>query len=722
MWTQSFIDGYINQAQLPAQEAQRVRKSFLGTKPRQANTTLDPEQFAQDLIWGAQCRLIEKKYTERCSLAGDRKKPLLVLRLQITAKFFETTHQTTLYHAVPLPAPLAAKLLSAPAESFTEVAPKLVEAEAKQEVERELQKLSDEMLLVLEVPGFPKEELEEAIWHTLRKPGRLDMVLAKLRDKKQKLLQRTKEASALQSLLSQQNFQNYAEHFPLARSMKREFILYVGPTNSGKTYQALNHLAEAESGAYLAPLRLLALEGQEELEKRGRPTSFLTGEERDLKTDTNFISSTIEMFDLRREVEVAVIDEVQLLSDPDRGWAWSAAIIGAPAKKIVLTGSPEVVPLVEALAAYLQEPLTVHRLERFTPLYTKRAPDRLDSLEPGSAVICFSRRDCLGLKQMIEAKRRVSVIYGNLSPQVRREEARRFRSGESEIVVATDAIALGLNLPIQQVIFYTVNKWNGHREVTLSPKEIRQIGGRAGRFGKSSEGFVGALSRKDLKLVHGAFEQDVLGPLLRVQVRPSLFHINALHKYLGVQKLAPLLETFQRRMRFDDPLLVTANIFDMLTLAAVVDEFQLSLEEKFTFACAPFDAKNENMLRALRRWLKLFAAKQEIRLDNVIPIKWTTTTAEDQDDLYLAEQEVKLLTAYAWLSYRFSEHFTEIEACEVQRRMLNDFIERTLRKTGLARRCSSCRGPLPPLHPFSICDKCHQQSWFDEDDDFNDIS
>jgi ATP-dependent RNA helicase SUPV3L1/SUV3 len=715
MWTQSFIDTYIKQTQLPPQEAQRVRKSFLGSKPRQPNTTLDPEQFAKDLIWGAQCRVIDKRYAERCSLAGDRKKPLIVMRSQIEVKFFEATHQTTLYHAVPLPESWSAQLLSKPAESFIETAPKALEVEVKIEVEQELQKLSQEMLEVMEVPGFPKDELEETIWHTLRKPNRLDVVLAKLRDKKLRLLQRTKEASSLQALLSQQDFQSYAEQFPLARAIKREFILYVGPTNSGKTYHALNHLAEAESGAYLAPLRLLALEGQEELEKRGRPTSFLTGEERDLKEDTNFISSTIEMFDLRREIEVAVIDEVQLLSDLDRGWAWSAAIIGAPAKKVVMTGSPEIVQLIKAIANYLQEPLTIKHLERFSPLHTRRVPDRLDSLEPGSAIICFSRKDCLGIKQMIEAKHRVSVIYGNLSPQVRREEARRFRSGESEIIVATDAIALGLNLPIQQVIFYTINKWNGHREVTLSPKEIRQIGGRAGRYGKATEGFVGALSRKDLKLVHSALSQEAPAPPVRVQVRPSLFHINALHQHLGVKKLATLLEIFQRRMRFDDPILVTANLFDMMTIAAIVDEFALTLEEKFTFACAPFDAKNENMLKALRRWLKLFTAKQEIHVERVIPIQWTTTTAEDQDDLYLAEVEVKLLTAYTWLSYRFPNEFTEIEACEVQRRLINDFIERTLRKTGLARRCSSCRGPLPPLHPFSICDKCHQQSWVEDD-------
>jgi ATP-dependent RNA helicase SUPV3L1/SUV3 len=717
MWTQEFIDTFITKTQLTQEEAKRVRRSFLATKPRQPTTKIIPEDFAKDLICGAQSRIIDKKFSERCSLSGDRSKPFLVMKVQVKATFFGALYEPSVYHATPLAAHLSEMLLSASAEQFVDAATAELQQAIQSSAEEQLQKLATELEDILSVPGFPKDELQESIWHALRKPNRLDIIIAKLRDKKHRLAQRVKEASALQSLLSKQDFQSYAENFPLARSLKRRLTLYVGPTNSGKTYHALNLLAEAESGAYLAPLRLLALEGQEELEKRGRPTSFLTGEERDIKEGSAFVSSTIEMFDLNRTVDVAVVDEVQLLSDNDRGWAWSAAVIGAPARHVVMTGSPDVVPLIEAIAKYLQEPLTVHTLERFTPLHTKKNPDRLDSLCPGTAVICFSRRDCLGLKQMLEGKHNVSVIYGNLSPQVRREEARRFRSGESEVVVATDAIALGLNLPIQEVIFYTLNKWNGQRDITLSHREIRQIAGRAGRYGKATEGFAGALSRKDLKQIQMAFSDEITSPAMRVQVRPNLFHINALRQHLGVQKLAPLLEIFQRRMRFDDPLLVTANLFDMMTIASVTDEFPLSLEDKFTFSCAPFDAKNENMLRALRKWLKLFSEEKEIRLENAVPIHWTTTTAEDQDDLYRAEQEVKLLTAYAWLAYRYESKFTDLEACEVQRRLLNDFIERTLRKSGLARRCNTCRNPLPPLHPFAICDSCHQKSWIDDDPD-----
>jgi ATP-dependent RNA helicase SUPV3L1/SUV3 len=107
----------------------------------------------------------------------------------------------------------------------------------------------------------------------------------------------------------------------------------------------------------------------------------------------------------------------------------------------------------------------------------------------------------LALKAELETRFRVAVIYGNLTPEVRREEARRFRSGEAQVVVSTDAIAMGLNLPIRTVCFSTLEKWNGRDDVQLEPWEILQIGGRAGRFGHFERGHVGALDRRDAQRV-----------------------------------------------------------------------------------------------------------------------------------------------------------------------------------------------------------------------------
>ena len=116
--------------------------------------------------------------------------------------------------------------------------------------------------------------------------------------------------------------------FPLARELNRKLFFYVGPTNSGKTYQAMQVLKEADCGMYLAPLRLLALENYENLLANDVPVSLITGEEEILDEEAGHICSTIEMTNYSLEVDICVIDEVQMLGDPDRGWAWVNAIVG----------------------------------------------------------------------------------------------------------------------------------------------------------------------------------------------------------------------------------------------------------------------------------------------------------------------------------------------------------------------------------------------------------
>ncbi len=156
--------------------------------------------------------------------------------------------------------------------------------------------------------------------------------------------------------------------YPLARSMNRKLEFYVGPTNSGKTYNAMKKLKEANSGLYLAPLRLLALEGYEDLKESNIDASLITGEEQILNEDAAHICSTIEMLDFDLEVDVAIIDEVQMLEDIDRGWAWVNAIIGVPAKKVIMTGSVNALEAVKKIVQYLDEELEVVRHKRKNPL------------------------------------------------------------------------------------------------------------------------------------------------------------------------------------------------------------------------------------------------------------------------------------------------------------------------------------------------------------------
>src|SRR5260370_42336236 len=118
-------------------------------------------------------------------------------------------------------------------------------------------------------------------------------------------------------------------------------------------------------------------------------------------------------------------------------------------------------------------------------------------------VVGLSREIVLGLKVELERMgRSVSVVYGNLPPEVRRRQAARFAAGETEICVATDAVGMGLNLPADNVCFYELEKFDGKDVRTLTTNEVRQIGGRAGRYGLSQEGLIGALTANNVTRVH----------------------------------------------------------------------------------------------------------------------------------------------------------------------------------------------------------------------------
>ena len=293
------------------------------------------------------------------------------------------------------------------------------------------------------------------------------------------------------------NLAEYPQSFEVASRMGRKFIALLGPTNSGKTHRAMEALAKAASGVYLAPLRLLALENYERLQA-ARPNgeeikvSLITGEERRLAENATHVASTVEMLDTRTPVEVAVIDEIQMLADRDRGAAWTTAVCGAPAKVVYLVGAPEARRAIEALAERLEVPLEVHVLKRMAPLAMEpQAVRKLSNLRRGDAVIAFSRREVLMWRDMITEKGfSVATVYGNLSPEVRRAQAERFREGQADIVVGTDALAMGLNMPIARIVMTTAVKYNGYEEEEISAALARQIAGRAGRYGVHEEGFV----------------------------------------------------------------------------------------------------------------------------------------------------------------------------------------------------------------------------------------
>ena len=509
-----------------------------------------------------------------------------------------------------------------------------------------------------------------------------------------------------QALLAR-SIRDFKNLFPLARELRRKLVLHIGPTNSGKTYQAMQKLKAADTGYYLAPLRLLALEGYEGLKADGVEVSLITGEEQLINEEATHISSTIEMLNFDVDVDVCVIDEVQMIDDRDRGWAWANAIIGAPAKEIIMTGSSNAKEAVIALAEYLGEELEIIEFERKNPLTLLDQATHVKDVEEGTAIIAFSRKDVLKLKQNFAHFFSVSVIYGNLSPEVRREEARRFREKETQILVATDAIAMGMNLPIKTLLFSKAQKFDGVSERNLLPTEVHQISGRAGRYGMNEEGFVGALSPEVLSIVKKSYSKEDTLITIPFKVMANLDHIKTVGTILEENSLAEILKFFVENMEFSGPFRAT-NLDDMMEAAKIVDGYDLDIATKYHLACAPLTLKSPYIIASFESYILALEKKEEVPY---IPPALVGNHAQTSEELLRAEDMVKEISLYLWLSYRFEEYFLETHKAREYRAVLNKFIEESLQHSHFVPRCRMCQAPLPLNSKYSICQNCFKKNY-----------
>lgn len=291
------------------------------------------------------------------------------------------------------------------------------------------------------------------------------------------------------------------DHYPDARSIRRKFIMHVGPTNSGKTHMALRALAAAGSGVYAGPLRLLAHEvwerlnkgqivplgmdaeadgepdtdtnidavgdktAQPTLKKEGNPKcvrecNLLTGEESKVVSDyASLMSCTIEMLSTSRLFDVAVLDEIQMIADQDRGGAWTKAVLGVFAKEVHLCGEETAIPVIEAMLKETGDELVINHYQRLTPLVVQEQSleGDLKRIQKGDCIVTFSRSGIFALKRQVEelTGMRCAVAYGRLPPEIRSEQAALFNDPESgyDVMVGSDAIGMGLNLYVLPLSF-----------------------------------------------------------------------------------------------------------------------------------------------------------------------------------------------------------------------------------------------------------------------------
>ena len=297
-------------------------------------------------------------------------------------------------------------------------------------------------------------------------------------------------------------------------------LAQLGPTNTGKTHRAVRRMLGHRTGMIGLPLRLLAREVYDRIvaEVGLDAVALVTGEERCVPEKPRYWVCTVESMPLSRSVEFVAIDEIQLATHPERGHAFTDRLMHASGThETWFMGSDTMTPIVQQLAPTAG----IETRARFSQLRYSGSC-RLSALPPRSAVVAFSMRQVYEMAEQIRAHRGgTAVVMGALSPRARNAQVEMYQSGEVDFMVATDAIGMGLNMDIEHVAFSGIHKFDGQQVRSLSPAEMAQIAGRAGRYKR--DGTFGTLSGVEPlpPRVIESIEQHRFEPVRRVRWRNS---------------------------------------------------------------------------------------------------------------------------------------------------------------------------------------------------------
>jgi ATP-dependent RNA helicase SUPV3L1/SUV3 len=265
----------------------------------------------------------------------------------------------------------------------------------------------------------------------------------------------------------------------------------LGPTNTGKTFLAVERMAAHSSGMIGFPLRLLAREVYDRVVKMkgANQVALITGEEKILPRDARWFLCTAESMPMERDFAFVALDEAQLGADPERGHVFTDRMLHARGRdETMILGSEALAPMVRAL---LPKAEIIGRPRFSTLSYV--GPTKLSRLPPRSAIVAFSADQVYAVAEMLRRMRGgAAVVMGALSPRTRNAQVAMYQAGEVDYLVATDAIGMGLNMDVSHVAFAGLSKFDGRRRRRLTPAEMAQIAGRAGRHQR--DGTFGALT------------------------------------------------------------------------------------------------------------------------------------------------------------------------------------------------------------------------------------
>ncbi|KMT21498.1 helicase-related protein [Clostridium cylindrosporum] len=484
---------------------------------------------------------------------------------------------------------------------------------------------------------------------------------------------------------------NPKEEYPKARRMKRKFTIHVGETNTGKTYSSLEKLKSSGSGVYLSPLRLLALEVQEKLNSDGIPCSLSTGEEENIISNANHISSTVEKVDLSSIYDICVIDECQMIGDTQRGFAWTRAILGVLAKEVHLCTAPEGLDILIKLIKECNDEYEVVEHVRNTKLvFVDKNFNLKRDIEKGDALIVFSKKKVLAVaSDLLNRGIKTSVIYGALPYATRKGQFQRFLNGDTDVVVSTDAIGMGLNLPIKRIIFLETSKFDGEDVRKLKDHEIKQISGRAGRKGIYDVGYVlsaqnGNLIEKGLNTEVKPIKEIFTGfPEVLLDIEEDLSYI------LKVWEDMPTSRLYHK-----------TDIERDLNLIQILKRARINVPNKtlLRMISIPFSEKSSTVLQLWLEYCQMYTKK-------VLNLKRPDCEGKELEDL---EDYYKCLDLYYSFSKNFNLYIDLDWLSKEKLKTANNINEILINSLGKSSRsCKKCGNKLAWDYPHKICSECY---------------
>ncbi|KAH9842458.1 P-loop containing nucleoside triphosphate hydrolase protein [Rhodofomes roseus] len=557
--------------------------------------------------------------------------------------------------------------------------------------------------------------------------------------------------SKLSELFQAADMSKLMNLYPMTRSSRRrKIIMHVGPTNSGKTHHALRALAAARTGVYAGPLRLLAHEiwerlnkgqiipagveaDEEEVDKDPSSTfdvgtqpiirksgdkryaricNLITGEEQKIVDENATLTScTVEMASITQRFEVAVVDEIQMLSNPERGGGWLRALLGLNAAEVHLCGEETAVPLVKSLLRDSGDDIVVKRYERLTPLRVEDSSlhGDLSKIKKGDCLVTFSRKQIFALKKSIQASTgmQCAVAYGRLPPEIRSEQAALFNTPGSgyDVLIGSDAIGMGLNLKIKRIVLEAVHKWNGVRQILLSNSDIKQIAGRAGRYGMHGDSNAGGTTT--------TLYQPDLQNLRRALAAPI--------KYLKQARISTYGDTYKAVAAVLSADTVPVTIADVFYYVAKLPpnceledvrkmrlrygafnekQGDMTLDAQLVFHMSPTPSHDPLAQTALRAAIRIYCEDFRVRLKDVLReaslleeyekamqiVKEGSSIGNTQHALETLESVHKIIVMYLWLSYRFPVAFIDQEEAFKRRDETEQAMQRCLELVSVVKR------------------------------------